>query len=221
MADDLFSDVEPIPADPDADSHADVDFDAPDLGDERGDGNDPFTVISNDQIENADKLIADGQVQEALIQYRSAVRKANEKGEDDTEQRIDLGDAYVYSGQGLNAFRQYRRAIKTAPQRAEPHFAMGELYMYDGRLQPALFETGDFIGQGFESAARIGHFGWRYGRGQQRFQACFLGFDAGHAQLVLFQLAFERPGLRGQLLAFLCFQFALFGTAQSCAGLRR
>ena len=140
MADDLFSDVEPIPADPDADSHADVDFDAPDLGDERGDGNDPFTVISNDQIENADKLIADGQVQEALIQYRSAVRKANEKGEDDTEQRIDLGDAYVYSGQGLNAFRQYRRAIKTAPQRAEPHFAMGELYMYYGRLQPAIFE---------------------------------------------------------------------------------
>ena len=140
MADDLFSDVEPIPADPDADSHADVDFDAPDLGDERGDGNDPFTVISKDQIENADKLIADGQVQEALIQYRSAVRKANEKGEDDTEQRIDLGDAYVYSGQGLNAFRQYRRAIKTAPQRAEPHFAMGELYMYYGRLQPAIFE---------------------------------------------------------------------------------
>ena len=69
------------------------------------------------------------------------------------------------------------------------------------QLQPALFETGDFICKSFQPAARIGHFGWRYGRGQQRFQACFLGFDAGHAQLVLFQLAFERPGLRGQLLA--------------------
>jgi tetratricopeptide (TPR) repeat protein len=81
-----------------------------------------------------------GQINEALDSYRGAVRNAKEKGEDDTSVRVNLGDAYAYSGQGLNAFRQYKKAIKTSPRKAEPHFALAELYHKYGRLQNAIVE---------------------------------------------------------------------------------
>ena len=86
------------------------------------------------------------------------------------------------------------------------------------QLQPALFQGCHFVGQGFEFAARVGHFCRRHGRGQQNFQVAFLGFDAGHALLVLFQFALEWSGLRGQLLAFVGIEFALLGTAQAGHG---
>src|SRR3712207_4663339 len=79
-----------------------------------------------------DAYIARGQVAEALQHYREAVRSS-----DATEHRVRLGDAYAYSGQGLNAYRQYRRAIKTSPRKAEPHFALAELFHRYGRLQSA------------------------------------------------------------------------------------
>jgi tetratricopeptide (TPR) repeat protein len=114
--------------------------------------NDPYGILAQSMedeevLENTQDYTAQGnhrlehgQVNEALDSYREAVRNAKQKGEDDTTVRVNLGDAYAYSGQGLNAFRQYKKAIKTSPRKAEPHFALAELYHKYGRLQSAIAE---------------------------------------------------------------------------------
>lgn len=95
---------------------------------------------ARDLAEQAIKRLDEGNVGEALEKYRDAVRASRKTGEDETEQRVNLGDAYAYSGQGLNAYRQYKRAIKLSPRKAEPHFSLGELYHRYGRLSHAVAE---------------------------------------------------------------------------------
>ncbi len=85
-----------------------------------------------------EKILGEGNVKEALENYREAVRLTRAGGEDDTDSRVELGDAYAYSGQGLNAYRQYKRAIKQSPRKAEPYFSLGELYQRYGRLDAAV-----------------------------------------------------------------------------------
>ena len=111
---------------------------------------DPYATLSGDDDEDkptAEALaqqgirhLDEGNIGEALEKYRDAVRTARKTGEDESDQRVNLGDAYSYSGQGLNAYRQYKRAIKLSPRKAEPHFSMGELYHRYGRLSNAVLE---------------------------------------------------------------------------------
>lgn len=91
-----------------------------------------------DYLRQGEKILAEGNVNEALDRYREAVRLTRATGQDDTDTRVELGDAYAYSGQGLNAYRQYKRAIKQSPRKAEPYFSLGELYQRYGRLDAAI-----------------------------------------------------------------------------------
>ena len=112
---------------------------------------DPYATIASNETEEVlpttpdgwakrgEEQMANGQISDALTNYREAVRTSPDDGER-AENRVTLGDAYAYSGQGLNAYRQYKRAIKTAPRRAEPHFSLAELFQRYGRLQSAIGE---------------------------------------------------------------------------------
>jgi tetratricopeptide (TPR) repeat protein len=102
------------------------------------DGN-PMAFTPEDRIEKGDRLLKEGQVGEALSQYREAVRSAGDV-DSGVSHRTTLGDAYAYSGQAVNAYRQYKRAIKASPRKAEPHFSLAELFQRYGRLQSAIAE---------------------------------------------------------------------------------
>jgi tetratricopeptide (TPR) repeat protein len=109
--------------------------------------NDSYALLSEesdapktpqDYLRQGEKILSEGNVNEALDRYREAVRLTRASGEDDTDTRVELGDAYAYSGQGLNAYRQYKRAIKQSPRKAEPYFSLGELYQRYGRMDAAV-----------------------------------------------------------------------------------
>ena len=89
--------------------------------------------------EHGDADQARGRIENALQSYRHALEHSSGEA-NGADKRASLGDAHVYADQSLSALREYRRAIRKSPRRAQPHFALAELYRRYGKMQAALVE---------------------------------------------------------------------------------
>src|SRR4249919_1794984 len=69
---------------------------------------------ADDHLKKADKYLAASQLDEAIIEYRSALEIDQKRGDIWTK----LGDAYIEKRDGGNAYRAYIRAADVLPDDA-------------------------------------------------------------------------------------------------------
>jgi tetratricopeptide (TPR) repeat protein len=86
-----------------------------------------------EHFDNAERFRAAGKIQEAIVEYRNALRADERYG----EARFRLADAYVAAGNGNQALREYVRAADLMPQNTEAQLRAAALLNLAGRFEDA------------------------------------------------------------------------------------
>jgi tetratricopeptide (TPR) repeat protein len=86
-----------------------------------------------EHFDNAERFMAAGKVQEAIVEYRNALGADARFG----EARLKLADAYVAAGNGNQALREYVRAADLLPQNTEAQIRAAALLNLAGSFEDA------------------------------------------------------------------------------------
>src|SRR5437763_12104321 len=82
----------------------------------------------------ADRQCAEGRLDEAIENYKRAVRLEG----DNPSYHTRLGDAYLFAEMSGQARSHYRRAIQMNPEHGEAHFCLAEIYRRFGKAKGAI-----------------------------------------------------------------------------------
>jgi len=89
--------------------------------------------VKKEHFDNAERFMAGGKVQEAILEYRNALRADPRYG----EARFKLAEAYVATGNGNQALREYIRAADLMPQNTEAQLRAAALLNLAGSFEDA------------------------------------------------------------------------------------
>jgi tetratricopeptide (TPR) repeat protein len=84
-------------------------------------------------MESGDRYLAEGQLPEAIIEYRNAVEQDPRAG----DVRAKLADTYARAGDGVNAIQEYVRAADLSPDDSAIAMKAGGLLLLAGRYDDA------------------------------------------------------------------------------------
>src|SRR5262245_23058507 len=82
---------------------------------------------------NANRFVADKKYQEAIVEYRNALRIDDKFG----EARLKLADAYVAAGNAANAYKEYNRAADLMPDNKEAQIKAAQFLLLGGQFEDA------------------------------------------------------------------------------------
>src|SRR5215831_8548294 len=84
-------------------------------------------------VDAADRYFKQGKYQEAIIEYRNALKIAPNLG----DARLRLGEAYVRTGDQLNAYREYIRAADLMPENVDAQVRAGNALLTARQFEDA------------------------------------------------------------------------------------
>ena len=88
---------------------------------------------SRDYVENGNRLLKEGKTQEAIIEYRNAIKEDPNSG----QARYQLAEAYANGGNAAAAVREYVRAADLLPQETIVQVKASQYLMRVGRFDDA------------------------------------------------------------------------------------
>jgi putative PEP-CTERM system TPR-repeat lipoprotein len=88
---------------------------------------------SRDYVENGNRLLKEGKIQEAIIEYRNAIKEDPKSG----QARYQLAEAYANGGNTVAAAREYVRAADLLPQETLVQIKASQYLMTTGQFDDA------------------------------------------------------------------------------------
>src|SRR5688572_24161821 len=88
---------------------------------------------SRDYVENGNRLLKEGKTQEAIIEYRNAIKEDPKSG----QARYQLAEAYANGGNTVAAAREYVRAADLLPQETLVQIKASQYLMTTGQFDDA------------------------------------------------------------------------------------